>query len=175
MPAYGYTVNMAEAKDRTITQRNARYRRRLAEQQGLRRIEVFVPADRVDELRAFARDMRGRPRPNAELINDRAKLLYHRLVARRLRRDPGLVARVRDAIDKPPFAATASSWADDWRRLLSAPLPQLLRVLVGRSPDAARLRVNSPFPFVDGLKIEKEELRRRLWRIARRGFARART
>jgi hypothetical protein len=166
---------MPKAKDRTITQRNARYRRRLAERQGLRRVEVFVPADRVGELRAFARGLRSPPRANAEQINDRAKLLYHRLVARRLRCDPGLVARVRHVLGEPPFSAAASFWADDWRRLLDGPLPQLTRVLVERSPDAARLRVNSPFPLVDELKIDKEELRRRLWRVARRGFARAKT
>jgi hypothetical protein len=174
MPAYVYGVGMP-AKDPTITQRNARYRRRLAEQQGMRRIEVFVPADRADELRAFARELRNPPRTNAEQINDRAKLLYHRLVARRLRRDPGLVPRVRDVVGKSPFAAAAPLWADEWRRLLSAPLPQLLGVLVERSSRATRLRVNSPFPFVDELKIEKEELRRRLWKVARRGFVRART
>jgi hypothetical protein len=173
MPAYVYCAGMA-TKDPTITQRNARYRRRLAEQQGVRRIEVFVPADRVDELRAFARELRERPRPNAEQINDRAKLLYHRLVARRLRHDPGLVARVREVVDRPPFATAASFWADDWRRLLNTSLAHLLRVLIERSPDAVRLRVNSPFPFVSELKIEKEELRRRLWKVARRGFARAR-
>lgn len=164
---------MSKAKDRTITQRNARYRRRLAEQQGLRRVEVFVPEDRAEELRAFARELRERPRPNAEQVNDRAKLLYHRLVARRLRRDPELLASVRDILRKPPFTA-ASQWADDWRRLLNAPLPEILRVLRERSSEAALLRVNSPFPFVNELKIENEALRRRLWKTARRGPARTR-
>ena len=173
MPAYDYNAVMP-AKDPTITQRNARYRRRLAERQGLRRVEVFVPAERIDELRAFARDLREPLRPNAEEINDRAKLLYHRLVARRLRRDSGLVARVRDVVGKPPFAAAASPWTDDWRLLLDAPLSQLLGVLVERSSYATRLRVNSPFPFVSELKIANEELRRRLWRVAKRGFVRAR-
>ena len=41
--------------DRTITQRNARYRKRLATDRNWRRVEVMVPADRADELRAFAR------------------------------------------------------------------------------------------------------------------------
>lgn len=163
---------MGRAKDPTITQRNARYRRRLAEQQGLRRIEVFVPADRVEDVRAFARGLRERPRINAELVNDRAKLLYHRLVARRLRRDPGLVLRARDVIADSSFRAVEAA---AWHSLLSGSLPALMRVLTGRSAEATRLRLNSPFPFVDELKIEKEELRRRLWRAARRGFARART
>jgi transcriptional regulator of acetoin/glycerol metabolism len=161
--------------DKTITQRNARYRRRLAQQQGLRRIEVFVPEDRVDELRAFARSLRDRPRSNPELVNDRAKLLYHRLVARRLRREPLLIARARDVISKRPFSDINLHIVEDWRRLLSGSTPQLVDVLIGRSPEAKRLRLSSPFPFVNELKIEEEELRRRLWRVAKRAFGHATT
>lgn len=44
--------------DRTITQRNARYRKRLVADRNWRRVEVMVPADRAGELRAFARRLR---------------------------------------------------------------------------------------------------------------------
>ncbi len=161
--------------DRTITQRNARYRRRRAQQQGLRRIEVFVPEDRVEVLRAFARSLRDRPRPNPELVNDRAKLIYHRLVARRLRHEPTLIARAKDVVRSRTFSDTDPDIVEDWRRLLSGPTPRLVNILVGRSAEARRLRLSSPFPFVDGLKIDDESLRRRLWRVARRAFAPATT
>jgi hypothetical protein len=160
-------------RDRTITRRNARYRRRLAEDRGLQRIEVFVPEDRVEELKAFARRLRDRPRSNPELVNDRAKLLYHRLVARRLRHRPSLVARAKDVVSKPPFADSGRQIIEEWRRLLNGPAPSLIDALIGRSAESRRLRLNSPFPFVDELKIDDEELRRRLWRVAKRAFARA--
>ena len=159
--------------DRTITQRNARYRRRLAQRQGLRRIEVFVPEDRIHELKAFARSLRVRPRVNPELVNDRAKLLYHRLVARRLRHDPALVAQVKDVLAREPLASGDPHIVAEWRRLLNRPVPLLIATIAGRSSESRRLRLSSPFPFVDALRIDDETLRRRLWRVARRGFARA--
>jgi hypothetical protein len=160
--------------DRTITQRNARYRRRLA-QHGLRRIEVFVPEDRIPELKAFARSLRTTSRPNPELINDRAKLLYHRLVARRLRHEPALISRAKDVIARQPFSSSGPHVVEVWRRLLNGPTDLLMRELVGRSAEARRLRLSSPFPFVDELKIDDEQLRRRFWRVAKRVFVRAMT
>ncbi|WP_431269280.1 hypothetical protein [Dankookia sp. P2] len=57
---------------------------------------------------------------NKESVNDRAKLIMHRLIARRLARDPALVERARDFVRRrlaeggrwiAPRSGTASSAA----------------------------------------------------------------
>lgn len=39
-----------------------------------------------------------RPEVNREVVNDRAKLMIHRLVARRLARDPGILDSAKIAV-----------------------------------------------------------------------------
>ncbi|SOD93898.1 hypothetical protein [Caenispirillum bisanense] len=102
---------------------------------------------------------------NAEAVNDRAKLLMHRLVARRLRDEPGLAARALEFV-----RATDGLAADaEWRALLSMDPATVRRKITERSADMTRLRISSPFGRVAGLG--DPELRRRIWRKARRGLA----
>lgn len=110
-------------------------------------------------------------RTNPDLISNRFKLLYHRLVARKLRRDPALIESARSVIESRPFTRTDRTYVDEWRRLLGQPVSSIARVLTSRSPESNRLRLSSPFPFVDALKINDEELRRRLWSAAKKPFA----
>lgn len=159
--------------DRTITQRSARYRRKLTAERNWRRVEVFVPVARVEELKAFAQQLRERPRTSPEQINDRLKLLYHRLVARQLRSNPALIDKVRAVVETPPYSRLDRIYVDEWRRLMEQPVSAISSVLTGRSAEARRLRLSSPFPYVDGLKINDEHLRRRLWRVAKKPFARS--
>jgi hypothetical protein len=116
--------------------------------------------------------MRERPSATAEALNDRAKLLYHRLVARRIRRDSDLLAKARAALDSPPFANSERESAVRWRQLLDGPVDHIFDTLIGRSADARWLRADSPFPFVDVLKIDDVQFRRRLWRVAQRASKR---
>jgi hypothetical protein len=59
---------------------------------------------------------------------------------------------------------------DEWAQLLRLPLPTLRREITRRTERADRLRISSPFALVHGLQIEDETVRRRLWRIAKRGM-----
>lgn len=159
--------------DRTITERSARYRRKLVAHRNWRRVEVFVPADRAGELREFARRLRiGSPAGESERINDRLKLLYHRLVARRIRHEPRLIERAKAIIASAPFARTDRAYVEEWRRLLDRPVATIADALTSRSSQSRRLRLSSPFPFVDELRIEDPLLRRRLWSVAKRPSAR---
>lgn len=160
-------------RDHTITERSARYRRRLKAERDWRRVEVFVPADRADELREFARLLRLRPPVGtAERINDRLKLLYHRLIARRIRHDPRLIERAKKVVLSEPFARVDRAYVEEWRQLLDLPVAKIAATLTSRSSRSRRLRLSSPFPFVDELRIDDSSFRRRLWSVVNRSFAR---
>jgi hypothetical protein len=138
-----------------------------------RRVEVFVPADRANELRAFARQLRSGPKfGESERLNDRVKLLYHRLVARRIRHDPRLIERARGVARSLPFARADRTYVEEWRRLLDRPVAEIAAALTSRSSQSRRLRLNSPFPLVDDLRIDDPALRRRIWSVVKRPFAR---
>lgn len=106
---------------------------------------------------------------NQERINDRVKLLHHRLVARRLGADPRLVAHARAVLDRWRRSQPPASWMAEWDALLQLPVPALREALVRRTEAADRLRISSPFALVDAVSIKDVALRRRLWRVARRG------
>ncbi|MBP2315501.1 hypothetical protein [Azospirillum soli] len=104
------------------------------------------------------------PRPNAERVNDAAKRLMHRLIARRLPREPDLLARARARV-----ADTGTPQPDcvaEWRALLNLPLADLRRRITERSEEMERLRSSSPL-LGDGYYADID-LRRRIWRAARR-------
>lgn len=110
---------------------------------------------------------------NAEIVNDRAKLLYHRLVAPRLRRDPSLVESARRVVQRRRSSGDRREALDDWARLLSRSTDEISLAIIGRSERARRLRLSSPFPLVKELHIADEMLRRRLWRLARKSYERS--
>lgn len=99
---------------------------------------------------------------NQEAVNNRAKLMMHRIVARRLARDSSLVSIARAKLSDGSRALDASA---EWRDLLSLDLPELRRQITARTERMERLRLSSPFAtgFTD------PQLRRRIWQLARKG------
>jgi hypothetical protein len=108
---------------------------------------------------------------NREIQNDRAKLIMHRMVARRLKTEPELVDQARHVLDrwKAPGERIRPCDIEEWEALLRLPVEQLRTEIVRRTHDADRLRSSSPFSLVPGLMPENYELRKRIWRIAKKG------
>ena len=106
---------------------------------------------------------------NAEDVNDRARAIMHRFVARALTREPGLVVCARRVVDEWRSPSEEYDHVAEWARLLDLPSAELARVLVRRDETMDRLRSSSPFRgMVEGL--DDVAFRLRLWRKARRGL-----
>jgi hypothetical protein len=103
---------------------------------------------------------------HAELVNDRAKLIMHRLIARRLKREPGALTWVRARLDE--VGDNPPAYVDEWREILKGDVDAVRRRLIERSPEMTRLRLSSPFLGV--LPLSDPELRRRIHRKARLGL-----
>jgi hypothetical protein len=109
---------------------------------------------------------------NREVQNDRAKLILHRLVARRLGTEPELVDQARLVLGRWKQAHADrgwQSWIAEWESLLGLPVDKIRNEIVRRTERADRLRLSSPFALVPGLMPEDVMLRKRIWRIAKRG------
>lgn len=109
---------------------------------------------------------------NQERVNDRAKLLMHRLVARRLGRDPELLGHAQQALNARARRMPDREFSRDWETLLASPISELRRKLTSRQEEMARLRLSSPFMLVPHLGLDEVHLRRRIWRLAKRGALR---
>lgn len=139
---------------------------------GLVRVEVLVPAADRDAILTRAAELRARHRaapdlpPNREAVNDRAKLILHRLIARMLRHDSGLLeeARARAAAAPEPLP----DHAQDWQALLRQNPQDVARAIISRSEHMTRLRTASPFRLPQGYELP--DWRRRVWRKARLGM-----
>jgi hypothetical protein len=108
---------------------------------------------------------------NAEVINDRAKLLSHRLVARRMASDPGIVDRARDILSGYRAQGYGGyDCIDEWDRLLDLGPTKLRRLITERSETMTRLRISSPLGLASGLFTHDEALRRRIRRKAKQGL-----
>lgn len=110
------------------------------------------------------------PPPNAETINDRAKLLYHRIVARQIATDPDLINRARQVISEWRSMGHQYDVLDEWDRLLNLDPAQLRRLITERSENMTRLRISSPLGIASGLFVDDEALRRRIRRKAKNGL-----
>ena len=107
---------------------------------------------------------------NAEVVNDRAKLLTHRILARQLSVDPDLIQRARQIISKQRSVGRSYSFLDEWEQLLNLEPSTLRRLITERSENMARLRISSPLGLASGLFTEDEALRRRVVRNAKLGL-----
>jgi hypothetical protein len=107
-------------------------------------------------------------RVNQETVNDAAKLMMHRLIARALGRDPSLVGRAR--ISQAKIAARFVDWpfVREWDQLLTLPTAELRTRLTSRDSEMVRLRSSSPFVLAEGVDFTDYNLRLRLRRAARR-------
>ncbi len=105
---------------------------------------------------------------NQEHVNDTAKLMIHRLIARAIGRDPSLVEKARVSLDRSSQHFEGYSFIREWSELLDLPTCEIRRLLASRSERMTRLRLSSPFILADGIYFSNTALRRRIWRAARR-------
>jgi len=102
---------------------------------------------------------------NPERVNDIAKLMMHRLIARAIGHDPSLIDKARDALVRGT-ENHGYSFVDDWSDILKEPAVVIRRRLTSRDENMTRLRVSSPFALVEGIYLADPDLRRRIWRSA---------
>jgi hypothetical protein len=104
---------------------------------------------------------------NESEVGDTAKLMIHRLIARRIRRDPTLVEKA-----KAVHARQADQFKDwpfvpEWDALLALPPANLASRLAGLDHEMVRLRNSSPF-YLAFESLKDPEFRLRIARAARR-------
>jgi hypothetical protein len=107
-------------------------------------------------------------RINKEYVNDTAKLIMHRLIAREIGRDPSLVGKA-----KIVLAGSSRQYADhffvgEWDDVLCLSPSTIRRLLTSRDERMTRLRLSSPFVLAEGVDFEDIALRRRIWKAAKR-------
>ena len=114
-----------------------------------------------------------------EQVNDRAKLTMHRLIARRILRQPEMVARAMQVMAKLRLEGRDEPFYQEWHALLdchgtgaTTPIASLVRQLSSRSERMNRLRSSSPFVLIEEMGLADVALRRRIWRMAKRAVAR---
>ena len=105
---------------------------------------------------------------NQETINDAAKLMMHRLIARKLGHDPSLVERARISQAKIAERFVERIFVREWDELLTLPTAELRAKLVSRDSDMVRLRISSPFVLAEGVDFTDYDLRVRIRRAAKR-------
>ena len=112
------------------------------------------------------------PQPNQESINDAAKLIMHRLIARSLAHDPSLVSRAKVVLAEMARRFPNRRFIGEWNEILRLPPHQVRMLLTRRNADMRRLRLSSPFVTAEGVDFANEDLRRRIRRAAKRVVAR---
>ncbi len=108
-------------------------------------------------------------RVNAEEINDRVKLLLHRVVARRLMQDPTLLDKAAEILKSRRLQHGDRLYIGEWESLLDKGAEEVRREIVKRDERMTRLRISSPFATV--VNFQDPALRRRVWRNARKYLA----
>ncbi|MBI5131597.1 MAG: hypothetical protein HZA66_19340 [Rhodopseudomonas palustris] len=107
-------------------------------------------------------------RVNQEYVNDTAKLMIHRLIARAIGRDPSLVQKAQTSLDRSSQRYQGYSFVREWSDLLGLPPSNVRRLLTSRDEEMTRLRLSSPFVLAEGIDFGDEALRRRIWKAAKR-------
>jgi hypothetical protein len=105
---------------------------------------------------------------NQEHVNDTAKLMIHRLIARAISRDPSLVKKAKVSLDRSSQHFEGYAFVREWSELLDHPPSEVRRLLASRSEKMTRLRLSSPFILAEGIDFSNTALRRRIWRAAKR-------
>ena len=143
---------------------------------GLVRVEVLVPTEDRDEILKLAADLRRQrrekapnitPKPtvNRETVNDRAKLILHRLVARRLRANPALLDDARTRMQS--LEGPVPDFVTQWAQVLKLPAEHVAKLIGSRSDQMKYLRISSPFRLPEG--FDDKTWRRRVWKKAKLG------
>ena len=112
-------------------------------------------------------------RINQEYVNDTAKLMMHRLIAREIGRDPSLVEKAKVSLNRNSQHYEGYSFVREWYDLLDSPPSTVRRLLTRRDEKMTRLRLSSPFVLTEGIDFGDDTLRRRIWKAARRVAARS--
>lgn len=108
-------------------------------------------------------------RVNQEQVNDTAKLMIHRLIARAIGHDPSLIDRAKVSLDRSASGRYEGySFVGEWSDLLRLPPSNVRRRLTSRDEEMTRLRLSSPFVIADGIDVSDVALRRRIWQAAKR-------
>jgi hypothetical protein len=105
---------------------------------------------------------------NEGVVGDTAKLMMHRLIVRKLRRDPTLVDRAKAAHARQSDQFHGWPFVREWQELLALPTGELASKLISRDREMARLRNSSPFYLVEDVHFGDYDARIRLRRAARR-------
>lgn len=107
-------------------------------------------------------------RLNEGVVGDTAKLMMHRLIVRRLRRDPSLVEKAKAAHTRQADQFADWPFVREWQELLALPAGELALKLISRDREMVRLRNSSPFYLIEGVHFGDYDARVRLRRAARR-------
>ncbi|KYG97999.1 hypothetical protein [Bradyrhizobium sp. DOA1] len=105
---------------------------------------------------------------NEGVVGDTAKLMMHRLIVRRLRRDPSLIELAKAAHTRQADQFADWPFVREWQELLALPTGELVLKLISRDREMVRLRNSSPFYLVEGVHFGDYDARVRLRRAARR-------
>ena len=105
---------------------------------------------------------------NEGVVGDTAKLMMHRLIVRRLRRDPTLVEKAKAAHTRQADQFADWPFVREWEVLLALPTGELAVKLISRDREMVRLRSSSPFFLAEGVHFGDYDTRIRLRRAARR-------
>lgn len=100
-----------------------------------------------------------------EWTDDRLKLAHHRVVARAMQRNPGLLDEARKVVSAWSRHRFRPSYVDTWNRLLDSHPATVHREIVRDTPHADWLRGSSPFSMIPSLPLTRDQVRR-FWRIA---------
>jgi hypothetical protein len=114
--------------------------------------------------------MTDRRQVNAEAVNDRVKLLFHRLIARRLASDPDALDLAHAELDRQRLRRPGAVWIEEWATLLAQGADRVRAEIVRRDERMTRLRLSSPLVFM--IDVKDEDLRRRIWRRSRQHLTR---
>lgn len=128
----------------------------------------MTPTNAPEGFMGSALNAKGVGTANAETVNDRAKLLMHRLIARRIRSRPDLIESAKIRIAQKRQAGPLFDYIPEWESLLSQDAETLCRSITSRGEAMVRLRLSSP--LVDVVDFRDPQLRRRIWRKAKQGL-----
>jgi hypothetical protein len=105
---------------------------------------------------------------NEGMVGDTAKLMMHRLIVRRLRRDPSLVEKAKVAHARQAVQFADWPFVSEWEYLLTLPTEELASKLISHDREMVGLRNSSPFYLAEGIHFGDYDMRVRLRRAARR-------
>lgn len=109
------------------------------------------------------------PYIHPERINDRAKLLRHRVVAHYLRRHPELIEKAKEFQAAQKERGYKNHALFEWDEILNLPIDKICKIITSRSEDSYRLRISSPLGVSSGLFFDPS-IRKRIMSLSKKGL-----